>query len=533
MIPRRPSKALLILAAVAALGYVLVTVPPRVVAQYNAAHEISPWVAWAYLGVVGVGAVLLIGLAVWGGWRLWWNTIGKRRQLERRGKNPSQMSRTARAEELRDNLAASREYALGIDVRPQLRAEIERAIADLESRREVRELCIVAFGTISSGKSSLLNALAGREAFRSDVIGGTTVTQQRVPWPDSDSVVLIDTPGLAEVEGEGRAANAADAAEDADLVLFVVDGPLKAYEHALLERLAAMEKRLVLCLNKADWFSPTEQQALLGQLVEQTTGLVQRGDVVPVRSRPTKRPIVRVAADGAQEHDELAVPADIGPLADRLLTIVRSEGGDLLVANLLMQSRGLVDEAKQRVLATLDEEADRIIDRYMWASGGAAAVNPIPLLDLAVSTGIVVKMVLDLAEVYKQKIDVDTVVEMLAQLGKNLIAMLGVSAAAPALGAALGSLLKTVPGVGWIAGGLLQGTVQALVTRWIGRIFRAYYRADMQTPPGGLAEIARREWAHVTQPDELRKLVRRGRSKIDAPPADKANSNAEDPTPGR
>jgi uncharacterized protein (DUF697 family) len=106
----------------------------------------------------------------------------------------------------------------------------------------------------------------------------------------------------------------------------------------------------------------------------------------------------------------------------------------LLLANLLMQSRGLVDEAKERVLATLDAEADRIIDRYMWAAGGAAAANPIPLLDLAIGSGILVKMALDLAAVYKQRVDAETVVEMLAQLGKNLVAMLGASAAAPALG---------------------------------------------------------------------------------------------------
>ena len=36
-------------------------------------------------------------------------------------------------------------------------------------------------------------------------------------------------------------------------------------------------------------------------------------------------------------------------------------------------------------------------------------------------------MVLDLAQVYQQKIDTDTVVTLLGQLGKNLIAMVGAS----------------------------------------------------------------------------------------------------------
>lgn len=506
----------MLIVALAALGYLLVTVPPMVVGQYRAASELGAWVGYAYLVFVLAGATILLGLFSWGVWRVYGASLARRLTEQRRAKNPSELSHGERSAELGENLAAGREYASGADTTPVLRAEIERAIAELEAKREARQIEIVAFGTISSGKSSLLNALAGREVFVTDVVGGTTVSEQRVPWPDSDSVSLVDTPGLAEVAGEGRAAAAAEAAKDADLVLFVVDGPIKAYEHELLQRLATMEKRIVVCLNKEDWYDQRQREELLEQLREQTTGCAQRDDVVTVRSRPTMRPIMRVSPDGVEQRGEKEVAPDISPLAERLTQIVRHEGGDLLLANLLMQSRGLVDEAKERVLAALDQEADRVIDRYMWAAGGVAAANPIPLLDLAGGSAVTVKMVLDLAGVYKQRIDADAVVELLAQLGKNLIAMLGVSAASPALGSAVASLLKTVPGVGWIAGGLLQGLVQALMTRWIGRVFRAYYRRGMAPPPGGLAEIARDEWALVTSAEELRKLVRIGRDKMGA-----------------
>ena len=65
------------------------------------------------------------------------------------------------------------------------------------------------------------------------------------------------------------------------------------------------------------------------------------------------------------------------------------------------------------MLAALDERADEVISKYMWAAGGAAAINPIPLLDLAGGSAITVKMVLDLAAVYQQQIDADTVVTLL------------------------------------------------------------------------------------------------------------------------
>ncbi|MEM9185513.1 MAG: DUF697 domain-containing protein [Planctomycetota bacterium] len=517
----RPQSTFTIVAvvAVAVVGYLLVSFAPSTLSQFDALSARSPALGYAYLASVGVGVLLLGGIGCWGLYRVWGNTLARRRSDARRGRNPSQLSEAERRAELAENLASGRGFAAGIANKPALRAEIERLAADLEAKREAHRLEVVAFGAISSGKSSLLNALAGREVFESNVVGGTTTTRSTIPWQaalsdkSGDHVTLVDTPGLAEVEGQSRAAEAAAHAENADLVLFVVDGPLKSYESDLLTLLGTMEKRVVLCLNKEDWYDARQRSDLLAQLGKQSAGTVKPEDLVAVRSRPVVREQVRVLADGREETVEVTDPPDITPLADRLIAIVRREGGDLLLANLLMQSRGLIDDAKQKVLAALDDEADRVIDRYMWAAGGAGAI-PLPFVDIAGGAAVTVKMVLDLAAVYKQKIDADTVVELLSQLSKNLIAMLGVSAAGPALLAALGSVLKLAPGVGTIPGSLLQGVVQALMTRWIGRVFCRYYREGMKPPEGGLAELAKREWDLVTSADELRKLVRLGRERL-------------------
>ena len=208
------------------------------------------------------------------------------------------------------------------------------------------------------------------------------------------------------------------------------------------------------------------------------------------------------------------VPPNVEPLAKRMLSVVKRDGADLLLANLLLQSRGMVDQAKRQVQAHLDERAEQIISRYMWAAGGVAGVNPIPLLDLAGGSAITLKMVLELAKVYQQPLDADLAAKMLEGLSKNLIGMVGATAATPALASLVGSLLKTVPGVGTLAGGLVQGLVQALITKWIGRVFVTYLKNEMQPPEGGLAETARREWAKVTTPEELKKLIHRGREKL-------------------
>ncbi len=230
-------------------------------------------------------------------------------------------------------------------------------------------------------------------------------------------------------------------------------------------------------------------------------------DVIAIRSRPTLRTRMRVTASGEEITETAEVQPDIEPLARRMLHIVRRDGRDLLLANLLLQSRGLVEEAKQRVQASLDRRAWQIVDKYTWASGGAAAVSPFPLVDLAAGCVISSKMVVDLAVVYRQKVDADMAVRLLGQMGKQLIGVLGVSVATPAVTAAIASLLKTVPGAGTIVGGAMQGVVVALITRWIGAVFIEYFKHEMQEPPGGLANLARRQWQRLTKVDELRKLI--------------------------
>jgi uncharacterized protein (DUF697 family) len=92
--------------------------------------------------------------------------------------------------------------------------------------------------------------------------------------------------------------------------------------------------------------------------------------------------------------------------------------------------------------------------------------------------------------------------------------MVGATAAAPIAASLIGSLLKTVPGVGTLAGGIVQGLAQALITRWIGNVFVRYLQNEMKAPAGGLAEVARAEWQQLTKPESLRRLIYAGREQL-------------------
>ncbi|MGD9723083.1 MAG: DUF697 domain-containing protein [Pirellulales bacterium] len=508
--------ALVLLVSLAAAGYLLRGLVPSVLSEYEQAARFHPAWGYVYLAVVGVSSAAFVMLILWAVWALVSNTRSKDRRRATAGLAPSQMSPAQRRKEIEAQLAAGRTLADDAHLPAETREPIRRSLAAVQEKLAQQTLEIVAFGTVSSGKSSVLNALAGRDVFRTEVRGGTTVARNEIPWPGADRVILVDTPGLAEINGAEREELAKRAARDADLVLFVTDGPLKEFEHRFLEHLAAMEKPVLVCLNKSDWFRPEDRALLLGQIVEQVAALVPRENIVALRAQPTSRVRTRVLPDGSQCDESVPVEADLSALATRMRQIVTRDGRDLLLANLLLQSRGLVADAKAQVQTELDKRAHEIVDRAMWQAGAAAALSPLPVLDLVAGAGVTSNMVLQLARVYQQNVDLDTLSRLLGELGKQLLSVAGANVAAPALGAALATSLKAVPGVGTITGGVLQGLVQVLVTRWIGGVFIVYFKREMQDTATDWASLARQQWQEVTRPEELARLVKAGLSRLGA-----------------
>ena len=131
---------------------------------------------------------------------------------------------------------------------------------------------IAVLGEISTGKSALINALVGREVAAVDVQGGWTKEVWHVAWTGcgwrvpglaESEVVLVDTPGLNEVGGQQRANMAQEAAERADLVLFVTDSDLNETEFSALLTVAGSHKPIILVLNKIDLYTPAQRLRLM------------------------------------------------------------------------------------------------------------------------------------------------------------------------------------------------------------------------------------------------------------------------------
>lgn len=136
----------------------------------------------------------------------------------------------------------------------QLGAAIARHLSDKSGERLRDGFRVVIAGAPNAGKSSLLNALAKRDAAIVSEEAGTTRDVIEVHLDlGGVPVMLIDTAGLREAEGKIEAEGIRRAlarAGDADLVLWVVDATAPQWEAP--RGLAPGKAERVAVLNKID-----------------------------------------------------------------------------------------------------------------------------------------------------------------------------------------------------------------------------------------------------------------------------------------
>ena len=142
----------------------------------------------------------------------------------------------------------------------ELRASLEIIKASAHQGAIVREgLSVVIAGRPNAGKSTLINALSGREvAIVTDVAGTTRDVMREHVLLDDIPLHLIDTAGLREsndlVEKEGIK-RAWDEVRRADCVLLVVDASMGAHMDSLSDEIKAelpKDVPVVLVFNKID-----------------------------------------------------------------------------------------------------------------------------------------------------------------------------------------------------------------------------------------------------------------------------------------
>ena len=80
----RTTNGLLLIVVLAFLGVMLLVIPPKIAAIFSSLPDDTPrWLVYVYAGLVGSGALLLLGCTVTILWRLWSRTKQKRERHAR------------------------------------------------------------------------------------------------------------------------------------------------------------------------------------------------------------------------------------------------------------------------------------------------------------------------------------------------------------------------------------------------------------------------------------------------------------------
>ena len=300
-------------------------------------------------------------------------------------------------------------------------------VAELLARIEQGRLHLAAFGRVSVGKSSLLNALAGEVHFATGVLHGTTTTRAQAGWQETEShgVILIDTPGINELSGEDREALALQVASRSDLLLFVVDGDMTSYERDALRAVAAQHRPLLLVLNKADRYTTTDRQLLLQRLREHVVEWVAPENVLAVSAHPAPEHVLRVLHDGTEELVLRARAMDISELKQRIFAILDKEGKTLTALNAALFAGQLSDALGQRLLAARADVAARTTHSYCLAKGVAVALNPVPVADLLAAASLDLALVMHLARIYGLPLTRREAGQVLGTITAQLVALMG------------------------------------------------------------------------------------------------------------
>ncbi len=453
--------ALVTIAIAAALIAVLLATD-TILSIWQRLDAVAPWASGVYL-------LILVLLALSTGWFVL--------RLLTRDSKKNTMPELTRLD--RDELEQRIEQLEEAGVSTGLaRSELH----ELDQRHQSGHLYIALFGEISSGKSSLINALLPQAAQQTGVVGGTTTQAEYFKWqaPTGDSkITLVDLPGFSQSNGEDLGELARTEALRAHVVLYVCDGDLNRRQHAQLAALVELQKPLIVVLNKADRYDELELTELQSRLLDSVDATALA--IMPVSSSGTET--VTVIDSNGREHQQRrerlpqvhALTAKISELvnADRDQLVEQQQIGSLALA------AAQITEAEHIYRR---QAADTLVEKYSRRAVVGALAAIAPGSDLVIQGALATKFLHELCSLYGvaiKDVDLDQFLTLAGgKIRRTTALVLAVA----------GNGLKAFPGIGTVAGGLVHAVAYGMIFDSLGRAVASALAAREPFEPSAIAE---------------------------------------------
>lgn len=351
--------------------------------------------------------------------------------------------------------------------------DVSAVLEELDSHRKRQaggEIYLAIYGEVSTGKSTLVNALLPgvnkkptsqqglSETAETDVRAGSTQGLQRYQWQadSGDTINLVDLPGFNLGHDEQVLAEA----RRAHLVIFLTDGDLSDTQHQELQQLKDLDKPLILALNKSDRYSPQDLVAIRQRLSE-VTGIAP-GDIAAISSGGREE-VVRLLADGKEQRESRQRNANVEPLRQAILARL-DENAELLNTlrdhSVLVLASEALDQAQKQ---HREQASEALVNRYSKRAVIGALAAVAPGSDLVIQGALATRLIQELCDLYEVSVKEVQIEEFLKLAGGRVRKLSAITLAIT------GNGLKAFPGLGTLSGGLLHAVAYGMIFDSLGK----------------------------------------------------------------
>ncbi|WP_204102762.1 MULTISPECIES: GTP-binding protein [Spirulina sp. CCY15215] len=311
-----------------------------------------------------------------------------------------------------------------IDLTPReqngLEAEIDRLTKMLD-KLDRSVVQIAAFGMVGRGKSSVLNALLGENAFTVGPLHGVTQTVGSANWQleeeaieasqqslqrlslagvNDSQIQLLDTPGIDEVDGKTREILAKKVAKQVDLILFVIAGDIAKVEYEALSQLRDSGKPMILVFNKIDQYPEADREEIYRTIRDRRVRqLLSPEEIVMVAASPLVAEKVENIEGKVSVQRRRGKPC-VEALKLKILDILHREGKALLALNTMLYADEVNEQIVRRKMEIRNDAANATIMRGVMTKAIAIALNPVTVVDLFTGAIIDLALILSLSHLY-------------------------------------------------------------------------------------------------------------------------------------
>ncbi|MFO5494596.1 MAG: DUF697 domain-containing protein [Cuspidothrix sp.] len=324
---------------------------------------------------------------------------------------------------------------------------LREKLAQLPLEINRKEIAVAVTGGKSVGKSTIIEVLKNAQIL------------PEISWYFNETVPLFSA------VGENSDQLTLSAMQESDFVLFLTNGDLTDSEFQVLQQLKAVKQATLLVFNKQDQYQPDERATIL-QSLKQRVGL----NVVATAASPLPVKVRKHENDGSfQEWMEQPAP-DVQQLTQQLGEVLAKQGEQLVCHTTNRKVLLLKTEAKNCLNGVRRDRSTPIIEQYQWIAAAAAFANPLPALDILATAAINGQMVMDLGNIYQQKISLEQAQQVAGTMGSLMLKLGLVELSTKAVTSILKTNLAT-----FIAGGMVEGVSAAYLTRVAGLSLVEYF----------------------------------------------------------